>query len=145
MLRSRSLLALPVCLVASIIAGCGEAPVPVVPAHGVVNINGKPAENIQVQFMPNVISNGNGPTSYGVTNEKGEFTLRTYDGRDGAVVGNHMVMLVDMDEDRPEQGSRPAKPSRLSSNYTVPNQDFTVDVKEGGSPIVIEVTGTRSR
>lgn len=120
------------------VGGCAESEVPIVPARGVVKINGKPAPNIAVQFMPNVMTEGKGPTSYGTTNENGEFVLKTHDGRDGAVVGTHMVTLVDMDEERVPQG-KVAPPPRIQSRYQVARPDFTFEVKPDNEPIVIDV------
>ncbi|MCS6864971.1 MAG: hypothetical protein RMJ56_12395, partial [Gemmataceae bacterium] len=85
------------------LSGCGDS-VKLVPAEGIVKINGQPAANIAVQFLPDVTKGHTGPTSYGTTNAEGKFQLKTYDGREGAVPGTHMVVLADLEEERPPQG-----------------------------------------
>lgn len=122
-------------------AGCGGQP-RVVPAEGVVKIGGKPAANILVQFLPDHRKGQNGPTSTGTTDDQGRFRLKTQDGRDGAVPGPHMVTLVDLEEERPEQGKPYKRPPRLDGRYAAPtSSNLTAEVVEGGGPIVLDVPG----
>ncbi|VTR99323.1 DUF4198 domain-containing protein [Tuwongella immobilis] len=117
--------------------GCGD-PYKLVPAQGVVQIDGKPAGNITVQLMPDSLRGAEGPTSFGTTDATGKFTLRTYDGRDGAVIGPHLVTLVDNDEERPAQGKAPTRAPRLASRFAIPSpKGISVEVKEGGEPLTI--------
>jgi hypothetical protein len=121
-------------------AGCGGGP-KVVPAEGVVKINGKEAGNIAIQFQPDGLKGGLGPTSFASTDAEGKFRLRTSDGRDGAVVGTHLVILTDELEDRPAQGSRGApKPPRVAAKFSLPTSPLRLEVKEGGGPLMIEAT-----
>lgn len=71
--------------------GCGGGP-RVAEVEGTVRVGGKPAEKIQVEFWPTT----DGPRSIGVTDGEGRFTLTTDDGRKGAVVGAHKVVLRDV-------------------------------------------------
>lgn len=125
------------------LAGCGgAAKVKVVPAEGIVKIGGKPAANIMIQFLPDTRSGLTGPSSSATTDAEGKFKLIAQDGREGAVLGTHMVMLVDQDEERPPQGQAPKRKPRLDSNYAAPmTSKLTAEVKEGGGPIVIDVPG----
>jgi hypothetical protein len=121
--------------------GCGGQP-KVVPVEGVVKLGGKPAANILVQFLPDTRKGGSGPTSTGTTDEQGRFRLKAQDGRDGAVPGTHMVVLVDLDEERPPQGQPMKKPPRLDPRYAAPTaSNLTAEVVEGGGPITLEVPG----
>ncbi len=125
--------------------GCGES-VTLVPADGVLTINGTPAANISIQFMPDVLAGGSGPTSFAVTDADGKFSLKTNDGRDGAVPGTHVVVLADVEEERPAQGSRPKRAfaSRLDPKYAIadPKTGLRVEVT-GTGPIELKVTGPK--
>ena len=126
-------------LVVLLAAGCGGEKERVIPAEGVVKIGGKPAANIVVQFMPDTRAGGKGPSSSATTDAEGKFRLTTQDGRDGAVVGRHMVVLVDAEEERPRQGEAPKKAPRLDGKYAAPmSSGLTADVAEG-TPITIDV------
>lgn len=122
------------------LSGCGGDKVKLAPAEGVVRLGGKPAANLSVQFMPDVMKGATGPTSYGTTDAEGKFRLKTYDGQDGAVVGTHNVILADLDEERPPQGVPLKKQPRLDTRYTTTKGGLTAEVKEGGGPIVVEVS-----
>jgi len=127
------------------VAGCGDS-VTLVPAEGVVTINGTPAPNISIQFMPDSLAGGAGPTSFAVTDAAGKFSLKTNDGRDGAVPGTHVVVLSDVDEERPAQGQRSKRrfSSRLDAKYGIadPKNGLRVEVT-GTGPIEVKATGPR--
>jgi hypothetical protein len=122
------------------LAGCGPR-VKLVPVEGTVKINGKPAANISIQFMPDAMQGGKGPTSFGTTDAAGKFRLQTNDGQEGAVVGPHRVVLTDLDEERPPQGREAKKRPRLLPEYAVATTGLPVEVKEGGGPLVLEAKG----
>lgn len=122
--------------------GCGTEQARLVPAEGIVTINGKPAPNIMVQFLPDVRSGAKGPTSTATTDQEGKFWLTAQDGREGAVPGTHMVVLVDFEEERTPQGQMPRKKPRLDTKYAAPmTSRLTAEVREGGGPIAIDVIG----
>ena len=101
-------------------AGCSKpAPLKIAAAEGIVTINGKPAENILVQFLPQVGPNDPGPTSTGVTDASGKFRLTTADGKDGALVGPCKILLADLNEERPPQGKPATKLPRVPTPYLV--------------------------
>ncbi len=116
-----------------LMVGCGKTPAELVPVSGVVTIGGKPAANIMVRFMPDVMKDNSGPSSSAITNEQGEFTLVADDQRPGAVAGNHVVTFVDMDEERPAQGEELSKPPRLDSAFTTAAGGKRVTVVAGQS------------
>jgi hypothetical protein len=125
-----------VAAVAAAAVGCGPT-VKLAPAGGVVLIDGKPAANVAVQFLPQGVS---GPTSFGTTDEQGRFTLKTTDGADGAMVGKHKVTLVDLEEERVPQGQVAKKKPRLSDRYAIPTNGLDAEVTEGGKPIELQAT-----
>lgn len=120
-------------------SGCGVKTVKLVPAEGVVEIGGKPAEGIVVQFLPQSVDGERRPTSFATTDAQGTFRLGTYDGEDGAAEGSHTVLLVDTLEERPAQGKALSKPPRLDSRYATVSGGLTASVADGGGPIVVAV------
>ena len=121
-------------------AGCGGSAPTLVPAEGVVLIDGEPAADISVQFLPDEIEGEPRPTSYAVTDAEGRFTLRTYEQGEGAVLGGHNVILVDTLEERPEQGQELTRPPRVNSRYSTITGGLRAEVTEGGSTITIEIS-----
>jgi hypothetical protein len=119
-------------------AGCAK-PVKLVPASGVVAIDGKPAEGILVQLLPQTRDGRRMPTSFGTTGADGGFTLITHDGKPGAVEGPHAVLLADTLEERPAQGQRATRPPRLDARYTTLAGGLTATVVEGGESIRIDL------
>ena len=104
---------------ALLLVGCGGGDFSTAPVSGKVTSGGKPVPNIRVDFtpMPNSDNTDPGPWSTGVTNEQGEYTLKTRYKKNGASVGMHTVDFVfedaedmeglqdDMEEARGEDGS----------------------------------------
>jgi hypothetical protein len=131
---------------AALLTGCSEEPsLTIANAEGILKINGQPADGVMIQFLPDAASGKNCPTSSGSTDEDGRFSLKLADGRDGAVVGKCRVTLVDVNQ-APRYGNQDdAEPlvnarKPLPSSYAIPNPNgLTVEVKEDGSPIEIDV------
>jgi hypothetical protein len=74
------------------VTGCSRGPT-FAPVTGTLTAGGKPLENVHVEFWPQV----SGPRSIGVTDKDGHFTLTSDNGNDdGAVIGSHKVVLVDL-------------------------------------------------
>lgn len=95
----------------------------IAPVQGKVVMNGQPLPDVGVTFLPN----GAGPSASGNTNESGEFTLRTVDPGDGAVVGGHKVVLGRAQEGAPKPGSATI-PNKYGSPATT---DLSVEVVAG--------------
>ncbi|MBL8892550.1 MAG: hypothetical protein JNL67_21415 [Planctomycetaceae bacterium] len=128
-----------ICLsVLALAVGCGKQEAELVPVSGTLKIDGVAAPNILVRFMPDVMENGAGPSSSAITNEKGEFTLKCDDQREGAVPGNHVVTFVDMDEERPAQGEELTRPPRVDSTWTTAAGGTRLTVV-AGQPVNIEL------
>jgi hypothetical protein len=75
------------------VLGCGGTRV--APVSGRVTLNGAPLANAKVIFQPIPRDGVNvGPASQGDTNAQGEYTLKLISGgKDGAVVGEHLVSV----------------------------------------------------
>jgi hypothetical protein len=69
------------------LAGCGGGP-GIVPVSGTLTYKGKPVTNAYVDFAPQP-----GRPSWGLTDEKGHFTLEYDRKHKGAVVGKHKVSV----------------------------------------------------
>jgi hypothetical protein len=116
--------------------GCG--PEKFAPVSGVVTMDGKPLSGATVSFLPETVKGSTEMpvTSSGKTNDKGEYTLRTATGQDGALVGKHKVTInlqapeiVEGDQRRPRGGPRLA--DKVPPRYNT-NSQLTCDVPEGG-------------
>jgi hypothetical protein len=118
--------------------GCGSS-YQMAPVSGKVTLNGQPLANATVAFnpvpKPQSKTSDAGPHSVSKTNEKGEFTLQTTTGENGALVGEHTVAISSIIEDqgdgRPPRGGWPLKdkiPARYNSK-----SELTFAVPSGGS------------
>jgi hypothetical protein len=117
--------------------GCGP-PAKFAPVSGVVTMNGKPLVGATVSFLPEPIKGSTEApvTSSGKTNDKGEYTLQTGSGQDGALVGKHKVTIslpatevVEGDRRLPRGGPRLA--DKIPPRYNT-NSELTCEVPEGG-------------
>jgi hypothetical protein len=78
---------------ALVLAGCfKEPPPPIVPAHGIILLDGQPLAKVEVRFIP-MIEYGAEYIAKGVTDDTGRFEL-TCKGQPGACAcENHVVVL----------------------------------------------------
>ncbi len=137
----RLFVAVPLTLVA--LVGCGGSKhYQVGEVEGTVLINGKPANKIFVQFIPEVAGEASPPLSNGQTDESGHFVLNLVERggsmQPGAAVGTHRVVLRDLQaaESPGANGGRP----RLLAKYTMPSSTpLTEEVKAGKQTIEIQV------
>ncbi|MCA9101532.1 MAG: hypothetical protein KDA63_10295 [Planctomycetales bacterium] len=78
------------------LVGCADKPYELAPVSGVVTLNDQPLVNASVNFQPVAAgtSAAPGPGSFGRTDDRGRFQLRTVDlDAEGAVVGTHRVTV----------------------------------------------------
>jgi hypothetical protein len=74
--------------------GCGKAPPPpIVEAEGIVRLDGRPLNNVEVRFIPS-IDYGSEYVARGVTDKAGRFTL-TCKGQPGACACENRVVIVE--------------------------------------------------
>jgi hypothetical protein len=122
-------------------AGCGGAAEKFVPVEGTVRVRGRPVgANVRVQFLPDYAKGTRGPRSLGVTDAQGRFRLQTDDGREGAVVGHHRIVVEDLERKQARQGEPPPPnasrtPDALASAAT---STTAREVKEDGQPIDLD-------
>ncbi|MDY3553844.1 hypothetical protein R5W24_002958 [Gemmata sp. JC717] len=126
----------------SALVGCGGGP-QLAEVEGVLKLNGKPLDKIQVQFWPEA----GAPRSSATTNAEGRFVLKTDDGqRTGALVGWHKVVLKDVgvlgDKFLGRAGETvdmaKGKKAQISNAYSDPNKT-TVRKEVTAGKCVIEI------
>jgi hypothetical protein len=114
--------------------GCGSRKL--APVSGKVTLNDKPLANAMVSFQPIAPAGTTeaGPGSTGKTNEKGEFTLKSSSGQDGAWVGEHRVIISSL-ASKPGQEDRRGGPKLQETIPERYNSQTTLKftVKPGGS------------
>ena len=78
-----------------LLAGCSKGPFQMAPVSGVVTLDGDPIEGANVRFKPHRQGDSivAGPSSFGVTDSEGRYSLATHAGETGAVVTNHTVSI----------------------------------------------------
>lgn len=89
------------------LAGCGGAPVSqkIARVSGNVKLNGAPLVGATVTFQPLDAKGQNLPSSFGKTDDQGNYSLEVVtNGKQGAVVGEHAVRITHPDDDVAKAG-----------------------------------------
>jgi hypothetical protein len=134
-------------------AGCSGPKL--VPVTGKVTMNGRPLKNVRVDFHPDPDQGTKGPSSSGVTDADGNFTLASTGSGNapGAVVGHHRVILTDLDvygdvlvgrgdyrTEDPKGPKEVPKFPRFAAVYSDLSQtSFKQEVTAGMGPVTLEV------
>ena len=133
--------------------GCSK-PLALVDVSGNLKMNGKPLGNVKVEFQPDPDQDTRGPGSWGITDESGNFKLTCSNGKAGAMVGFHRVVLTDLtvygntfvgrgDYRHEESGGKSRevpKKARFAQTYTeLANTTLKQEVKEGMGPVAFEI------
>ena len=132
MIKMRCVLMLLWALV--LIPGCGQG-LSVVPASGVVLLDGAPLANVNVISQPIATDSPNpGPGSFGRTDAEGRFDLELVKpALRGAIVGEHRVMIMTVGGAKPPGGKKwPTSFSDGSLRIQVPKEgtkDLRVELK----------------
>ncbi len=121
-----------------ILTGCGaQAKLPgppPQPVRGTVLYRGKPAAGFRVSFNPLTAWEGARFAPAALTNENGEFQLRSYHENDGAPVGDYAVTFAwpQFVVREGDPNDAPAQIDRLKGRYGDPQKSqFKVTVHEG--------------
>lgn len=129
-----------ICVLAlAAVPGCGDGRPTRVPVSGKVLIDGKPLTEGIVQFVPN-----DARPAAGKLDSEGRFTLTSYDGDDGVVLGTHRVLIAAKEMIGESKAKWLAPPkyadlrsSGLSVEVTEPIDDLVIELSwEGGKPFV---------
>ena len=123
-----------------LLPGCGQG-LPVVPASGVVLIDGKPLAHVTVMTQPIATDSPNpGPGSFGRTDAEGRFNLELVKpALRGAIIGEHRVMIMQVGD------SKPAGGDKLPSSFADGSLRIQVP-KEGTNELRLELArGTKGK
>jgi hypothetical protein len=121
-----------------LVLGCGNSR-KLAPVSGVVKMDGRPLAGATVGFEPLESDKGpnDNPTTSGAkTDENGAYTLETYNGDRGALVGKHKVkislykQMQDPDSDA-RRRSGPLQVDKVPERYNKKTQ-LTIDVPPEG-------------
>jgi hypothetical protein len=118
--------------------GCSKPPPPpVVPAEGVVLLNGQPLANAEVQFIPMAPGLGMEYIAVGTTDEQGRFKL-TCKGQPGACACENKVTVTDAPLPERARGNQAeeAKYSATLKNRPIPEVYATA----ARTPLTVTVT-----
>ena len=131
-----------------LLVGCAQAPVPLATVRGKVTLNGVALKKVRVEFHPEQVTGDKFLRSTATTDDEGNFELTCDDGRPGAVVGKHKVVVAPAGRgaDRaanpfePTAGTPSGPPSANFGIYTsVATTDKVVAVVAGINEIPIEL------
>ena len=109
--------------------GCGDGRPRTYPAGGSVTYGGRAVAGAQVMFLPEA-----GPPATAITDESGEYQLRTFVAGDGAVPGRHRVTItknvaLPAEPDNPYPETR----NELPAKYARPDRSgLTAEVTADG-------------
>jgi hypothetical protein len=137
------------------VTGCGNGRLPLVPASGMVTLDGAPVAAATVTLMPRA----GGRPATGLSDEQGRFTLSTFAPGDGAVAGEYDAVVTKLvakpaagraapgadDGLAPDtMGAMPSEQdyrSLLPRRYADPRTSgLTVELRTSGPPFEISLT-----
>jgi hypothetical protein len=127
--RSLALAAGLYCTLTLMFIGCGDGRAERVPVTGTVVYRGQPVAGAEVMFMSK-----SGRPARAITDERGRFELSSYATGDGAILGEHTVLVVKKVEANPGRTKNPYAPTRdvLPVRYGSPKDSgLTANVEKG--------------
>jgi hypothetical protein len=115
-------------IAAVVVAGCGGNDKKTAVVRGTVTYNGMAVPNGTISFIP-----ADGRSATGEIEPDGSYTLTTYRKGDGAILGQHKVVIVAMENmsNRLPEARNPLPPSIIPVKYTsLATSDLRADVKD---------------
>ncbi len=113
--------------VVALAVGCGRG-AGTAPVHGKITLNGEPLANASVTFTPST-TGIDAPASNGRTDTSGNYTLEvTATGDAGAILGNHIVTVALIGEDKVGEDADVLVPADAVS---LPDHNLSFEVKAG--------------
>jgi len=106
-------------LMVALEAGCGPSRPALLPAEGVVTLDGKPLANAALIFQPKA---GGRPAS-GRTDASGRFSMGTFASKDGVLPGEHTVTIMAVENvgPPPKPGSQAEVRWVTPKRYSLPD------------------------
>jgi hypothetical protein len=117
-----------VLLAAVVLAGCANNDGKTAVVHGKVTYKDRPVPNGTISFIP-----AEGRSATGEIQPDGSYTLSTFRKGDGAILGQHKVVIVAMEDmsKRLPEARNPMPPSIVPLKYTsLATSDLRADVKD---------------
>jgi len=122
-------------LVLSFCLGCGRASGPQMGmVSGHVTLDGNPLPDANVTFQP-----GDGRPSTGKTDESGKYTLKFSASHNGALAGQHVVMITPQQPSDAELSTGTAKPPQPIPGKYNTKSELTAEVKPGSNVLDFEL------
>jgi hypothetical protein len=109
---------------------------------GVVTLNGKPVPSVRVTFVPIVKEGMFAPSSAGVTDVNGNFTMTADNRKKGAAIAKHKVVIVQgraITRSREDDVERPETLNEIGEKLPPEYSDLS------RTPLEIEVTPDKHR
>ncbi|MFL5331213.1 MAG: hypothetical protein ACJ8C4_20160 [Gemmataceae bacterium] len=101
-------------------AGCGPAaPPPLAPVRGKATYNGQPLAKVRIEFIPEEETGAKVLRSTAVTNADGTFEMMCENGKPGATVGWHRVVVRPISRSR-DPNANPFEPEVAGQRNTTP-------------------------
>jgi hypothetical protein len=105
-------------------AGCGPPDPVLSEVEGVIQLDGKPLAKVQIEFIPEDMDDRRLPFSEGQSDENGQYRLMCENGKPGAIVGPHKVVVrrpsVRGNPDKTAAAQGPAIPMAYQSVLDTP-------------------------
>lgn len=124
---------------AILVSGCDSGP-EVYPVTGTVTLDGQPVEGAAVGLIPTV----GGRHGSAVTDAKGEFVVGTFTPDDGALAGEHTVVVTKVKIVKPgneRAGIPPVLEYVVPERYDQPEASgLSVTVAKGTEPLELKLT-----
>ena len=128
-------------LLVSSFSGCGGDEGPQFgQVTGKVTLDGQPVPAGMVMFIPDLASGTTGPASQAQIGSDGQYELAGPGGREGAIVGTHIVTVAGPEVSSDSSG-QPAPSVKLPDRYKYEQSSgIKKEVKEGENAIDIELS-----
>lgn len=115
----------------ALLAGCNRSSYELAPVHGTVTVDDQPLFQGKVRFAP--VAKGDddhpGRPALGSIQSDGTYRLSTYKVNDGAVIGEHWVMIANVEEELPDGVPEFARVTMLQKVNVVEGKDNRIDIK----------------
>jgi hypothetical protein len=115
----------------AVFAGCGHNQFNVAPVHGRVVIADKPLIKGTLMFAPVAPSDKENPgkPAFGKIQSDGSYRLTTFTKDDGAIIGEHWVTIINIDDELPEGVPEFARLTPPDKVKVVAGQDNQIDIR----------------
>ena len=144
-LNNKILLLIPAVFI--VVVGCGPNRPEMAPVHGTVTLNGAAVAGAQVMLVPRQ----GGRPAQGITDEQGNFVIKTFEDGDGALLGHHDITvtskrLISVGGAKQSGSELDALPQAVHYKWLTPKRysrkdtsGLSVEVKPDMEPLALEL------